>query len=161
MACEKEGISLSGLLWPGLSPGYIDTYHGSGMAVLVHIQSLYDVAGFSNLYSSLWPWDFPSMLSVPYLLTPKDLYDHQSVTIHSSLSIWQGSSLQDSKYYSLITRSAQLRTYQALMSVFSSLQALANVNPFISDLQPDKFQIIVSTTEDIFCTIPLWQFLGH
>lgn len=100
-------------------------------------------------------------LSVPYLLTPKDLYDHQGVTIHSSLSIWQGSSLQDSKYFSLITRSVQLRTYQALMSVFSSLQALAIVNPFISDLQPAKFQITVSTTGDIFCTIPLWQFLGH
>ena len=100
-------------------------------------------------------------VSVSFLLTPKDLYDHQGVTIHSSLSIWQGTSLQDSKDFSLITRSAQLRTYQALMSVLSSLQALANVNPFISDLQPDKFQIVISTIGDIFCTIPLWQFLGH
>ena len=134
------------------------------MAVLVHIQALYDVAGFSNLYSFLSPRGFPSMLSInsiSFLLTPKDSYDHRGVTVHFSLSIWQRTSLQDSKYFSLITRSAQLSTYQALMSVFSSLHALASVNPFISDLQPDNFQIIVGTIGDIFCTTPLWQVLGQ
>ena len=102
-----------------------------------------------------------SINSVSFLLTPKDSYDHRGVTVHFSLSIWQRTSLQDSKYFSLITRSAQLSTYQALMSVFSSLQALASVNPFISDLQPDNFQIIVGTIGDIFCTTPLWQVLGQ
>ena len=37
-----------------------------------------------------------------------------------------------------------MSTYQALMSVFSSLQALASVNPFISDLQSDNLEGIPS-----------------
>ena len=38
MACEKEGISLSGLLWSDWNPGHMETYNGSEIVTLVHIQ---------------------------------------------------------------------------------------------------------------------------
>ena len=38
MACEKEGISLSGLLWSDRNPGHMETYNGSEIVTLVHIQ---------------------------------------------------------------------------------------------------------------------------